>query len=578
MSSSFGNNKRKPGATAGAVTEAKRRATLAANWDDYSKQRKVPSESIVPSIMGRNAGIQSIFYAQNNGSNPYVPPITPPPYGSLYFDGSGFVTVPFTNLGIYNANSVLTIDWFQKMTTVPADSGAPAFPRPWCFGNAANGPLSVSIEGSSSTSSIVRVFSRSSPTVTAVVNSPPVPNTVLKDWCHFALVKYGTTYRVFLNGQSIMDGTIFPTLADNGGNNDNLAIGNYETSSVYNAKFNGYITNFRWLSGFALYPDISTLVIPPLPLVNIPTYTKLLLNVISDSTKYVDTTGQNTLTTVNIPPIYSIENTTEPAGSLLFDVPSVYTPTNYTRLMTQYSSTNLVIPAATAAQFFTIEWFQYMTQVPSDPGATPYPRVFSAGAYNDNGAGWNGPSIGISIEGANNQFYFWQNDNGASVSGPINPNLLKNTWAHVAICGYGNATAPAGGKFCIFLNGKLVLTGALTASGLHPDSSFLGIGNEGNPTALIQTTQFHGYITGFRWVVNGTGGSINALYPYNATVGTQVFTPPSYPLQKVANTQLLMNSLTDATKLVDSANNYPVLPDAVGLPPASWNSQYPPQL
>ena len=68
MSSSFGNNKRKPGATAGAVTEAKRRATLAANWDDYSKNPKVPGASIVPSIMGRNAGIQSIFNAQNNGS------------------------------------------------------------------------------------------------------------------------------------------------------------------------------------------------------------------------------------------------------------------------------------------------------------------------------------------------------------------------------------------------------------------------------------------------------------------------------------------------------------------------------
>jgi hypothetical protein len=67
MSTSFGNNKPKPGATAGAVTEAKRRAALAQNWDDYSKNPKVPTASIVPSIMGRNAGIQSIFYAQNNG-------------------------------------------------------------------------------------------------------------------------------------------------------------------------------------------------------------------------------------------------------------------------------------------------------------------------------------------------------------------------------------------------------------------------------------------------------------------------------------------------------------------------------
>ena len=67
MSTSFGNNKPKPGATASSVTEAKRRAAVAQNWNDYSKQPKVPSASVMPTIVSRNAGIQSVFYAENNG-------------------------------------------------------------------------------------------------------------------------------------------------------------------------------------------------------------------------------------------------------------------------------------------------------------------------------------------------------------------------------------------------------------------------------------------------------------------------------------------------------------------------------
>lgn len=68
MSSSFGNNKPKPGATAASVTEAKRRAAVAQNWNEYSKQPKVSSASVMPTVVSRNAGIQSIFYAENNGS------------------------------------------------------------------------------------------------------------------------------------------------------------------------------------------------------------------------------------------------------------------------------------------------------------------------------------------------------------------------------------------------------------------------------------------------------------------------------------------------------------------------------
>ncbi len=73
MSSSFGDNKRKPGAGASAVTEARRLAALAATWTFPSKGPRVTTGTQVASASARNAGVLGLKYAEQNGAV-YVPP------------------------------------------------------------------------------------------------------------------------------------------------------------------------------------------------------------------------------------------------------------------------------------------------------------------------------------------------------------------------------------------------------------------------------------------------------------------------------------------------------------------------
>jgi hypothetical protein len=68
MNSSFGDNKRKPGASSSSVTEARRLATLAQTWTFPSKQPRVVSGIQVASAMARGAGRLALLNAEQNGA------------------------------------------------------------------------------------------------------------------------------------------------------------------------------------------------------------------------------------------------------------------------------------------------------------------------------------------------------------------------------------------------------------------------------------------------------------------------------------------------------------------------------
>lgn len=107
MSSSFGDNKRKPGAGASAVTEARRLAAVAQTWTSPSKQPKVTSGTQVAGVMSRNSGVLSLKNAEQNGYA--IPPvIIPINYIDLDFSNptgteegnpiSGYINVPVTRI------------------------------------------------------------------------------------------------------------------------------------------------------------------------------------------------------------------------------------------------------------------------------------------------------------------------------------------------------------------------------------------------------------------------------------------------------------------------------------------------
>ena len=123
---------------------------------------------------------------------------------------------------------------------------------------------------------------------------------------------------------------------------------------------------------------------------------------------------------------------------------------------------------------FTIEWYQYQTDV------NDYPRIFQIGSY-----GGGGTSIGVSIESGT--FFYWTNSYPNNVT-YLDPSQYKDQWVHFAIC-------RASGNTQIFMNGTSIFTMSNTTD--FSSSDDLVIGNESSPS---DDAAFGGYMVYFSWV------------------------------------------------------------------------------
>ena len=155
--------------------------------------------------------------------------------GSLSFAGtaSSYLTVgAAADLAVGSGN--FTIEWYQYATTV-----GNSFPRVFSIGSYSSQSIANSQEGSYSS----RIFY----SWISAANGASIGN-VTNRWIHFAMTRSGTNFYSFSNGstlQSLVNSTNFT-------NTGPLAIGN-EPSPSAGAAFKGYITNFRWVKGTALY-------------------------------------------------------------------------------------------------------------------------------------------------------------------------------------------------------------------------------------------------------------------------------------------------------------------------------------
>ena len=189
----------------------------------------------------------------SSGSTPTPPPpfINPP-----ITTGSAVSTVaqsPFSGGGnsysfISSVNSFLdtpassdwavgtgdfTIEWFQYQTTT---SG---FQRAFTVDDFNSIDIGVSVENSTFyywANSSFRYSSSSS--------------TVINTWYHWAVVRQSGVTRVYRNGT--LRGSQFNDTNNITNTVDELSIGNENTPSTL-AAFVGYITNFRWIKGLAVY-------------------------------------------------------------------------------------------------------------------------------------------------------------------------------------------------------------------------------------------------------------------------------------------------------------------------------------
>jgi hypothetical protein len=156
---------------------------------------------------------------------------------------------------------------------------------------------------------------------------------------------------------------------------------------------------------------------------------------------------------------------------------------------------------------FTVEWFQYQTQL------TSHPRVFSIGPDTT-------PKYGVSIE--SNKIYTWPGGNNYTIG-----KTYLNTWIHVAL------VRTTGTTTC-YIDGTQVGTAQANAVTISGSTYDFYIGADG----ISAGDGFPGKITNFRWT--------------NSAVYSGNFTKPSSPLTVLANTKLLLLGGSPANPVVDS--------------------------
>jgi hypothetical protein len=191
--------------------------------------------------------------------------------GSIFFNGT-------TNGNLSVANNIdfrlrtgdFTIEWFQYQQALNP------FPRVFSIGSYPSQSIAESIE---SGNNALYAWISGANLMTNIFSSN------LGKWTHVAFSRQGTNFYCFVNGVQV--GSTLTNSTDFNNTTELLRIGN-ETTMSTDAAFNGYITNFRWTKGQALYT--ANFSVPTRPLTPGPN-TKLLLLAATSGTATTDSSG-----------------------------------------------------------------------------------------------------------------------------------------------------------------------------------------------------------------------------------------------------------------------------------------------
>lgn len=193
--------------------------------------------------------------------------------GSILFSGSSTSGLTIPNDPDFRfGTGDFTVEWFQYQT-----AGDASAQRIFTIGSYPTQSIAVSQEGSF-TSRTFYVWVSGANAIGPNLN-------LANAWNHFAICRSGTSLRIFRNGTQI--GTTLSNSTNFNNTNQVLAIGNESSPSAI-ATFNGYITNFHWVKGTALYTANFTRPSAPItPVAN----TKLLLRATTSGTYLQDSSG-----------------------------------------------------------------------------------------------------------------------------------------------------------------------------------------------------------------------------------------------------------------------------------------------
>jgi hypothetical protein len=209
------------------------------------------------------------------------------PTGSISFtsttDPSGSALQFDNSTGYFDiaSNTAFTVEWFQY-----AISNASSAPRAFAIGTYATQTFGFSMEGSDT--GLGRIIYLWRPNFTNLATL--TPSNLVNTWNHFAIVGNGSNIQVYRNGSNLGSTYAYTSFVST----SNLAVGN-ETVMTKTASFNGYITNFRWVVGTAVYSNTFT---PPTKPLTAISGTKLLLLASSSNAPTADSgPGARTATT-----------------------------------------------------------------------------------------------------------------------------------------------------------------------------------------------------------------------------------------------------------------------------------------
>jgi hypothetical protein len=381
--------------------------------------------------------------------------------GSAYFDGAGnYLTMPTgTNLDVPVGGDFTVEGWAFLNSKVAA---YPAFFSNYNSFGAGSIALFAGHNGSSQTKYHLS-FNGTFPRLTST------SDILYGQWNHFAITRESSTIRMFING--ILEDSVL----------DSRAVGHAAAAlwlgatadDLANSQINGYMSNFRWISGTALYTSSFT---PPTEPLTAISGTSLLLNM--NNAGIYDETAKND--------IQLIGNSTTSTTQTKFADTSVY-----------FDGTGDYVTSSTTAGVmgtgnFTIEtWF--------------YPTTSGTNRCIINTRTADGSTTGFYLGLTSLQYAMFYVPGVGSVVSSSN-SILADSWYHIAVVRNANIVN-------LYLNG--VSVGSSTIGSNFTDTLFQigGCPNVPNTSA----NYFSGYLEDFR-ITNGV-----ARYTAN-------FTPPTAPL------------------------------------------------
>lgn len=417
-------------------------------------------------------------------------PYWPNGYWSNYFNGSSGLQLPSSSaFNITTSTTPFTIEtWIY-----PTASAGAIFSESWLGGaNAVNLAVTLSDGTNVFANGLFPAIGwyNGSAWVTAAASNTAV---ALNTWSHLAVVFTGSTTRIYINGvdRTAVSPTPATTWGITGSNGDGWFIGR-SWDSTTPSYFTGYISNLRFTNGTAVYTAAFT---PPTVPLTIAANTTLLA---CQSNRYRDNSFNNLS--------FSVSNGSPSVQRFQpFSPPAAYTPALYGASAyfdgTGDSLQTTNNPLLNLPGDFTIELWAYFTVLSGNRILLERWASTTSGTWQ---LYWRGTGTSI----------VWYVVDTIIIQDPSATTIAVNTWNHIAVSRSGTTVR-------MFING--VQVGSATNSNTLTNTQTLSVGRQ----ASTGTNEFIGYMCDVRITAS-------ALYTSN-------FTPPTQPLQPVANTQYLLN-------------------------------------